>query len=224
MWGKLLNAGQTCVAPDFVCIHQSKKQEFLQACIESIENFYTENPQKSESFGRIVSPHRFEHLKNLLAQSQTFYGGECDEPTRYIAPTLVADVDWQHPLMQEEIFGPILPVLTYEKESTLCQQLQSMPTPLALYVYSEKKQKQEFWLKNISSGGACVNDCILHLANADLPFGGKGASGMGAYHGQASFELFSHKRSVFSASTFIDNPLRYPPYSDKKLQLTKKFV
>lgn len=222
-WGKFINAGQTCVAPDYLLVQEHVKEELIQLINQYIINFYGEDPQQSPDLARIVNDRHFNRLKNFLKDGVVRMGGKTDAANRYIAPTLLDQVTWQHPVMQEEIFGPILPVLTYGNIDEAIDMVKKHEKPLALYFFSSDDQKKEHVLKHTSFGGGCINDTISHLINPNLPFGGVGQSGMGSYHGQSSFDLFSQQKSVLHRGTWIDLPLRYPPYGDRLPTLRKLF-
>jgi aldehyde dehydrogenase (NAD+) len=211
-WGKFVNAGQTCIAPDFVLAEKSIKAALLARLATAVEAFYRPDPKMSPDFGRIVNDHHFQRLVALLSDGRIVTGGGTDAAQRYIAPTIVEDVSWDHAVMQEEIFGPILPVLEFEDLETAMTVLEAKPKPLALYAFSESRDRQEQMLRRLSSGGACINDTLAQLLNLRLPFGGVGESGMGSYHGKAGFDTFSHCKSVVRRSTWADPGMRYPPY------------
>lgn len=210
-WGKLLNAGQTCVAPDYVLIHASRKTEFLKALKCSITEFFGPNPQISESYPRIISKEATERLKRLLTQGNILYGGTCDPEERYCAPTIIDEADLNSELMQEEIFGPILPVVTFSDVDEAIRFVNERPKPLALY-YFGKKRGARLVTEATSSGAICINDTIMQLANRHLPFGGVGNSGYGKYHGKYSFEIFSHLKSWHRSFLKPDLKFRYAPY------------
>lgn len=222
-WGKFINAGQTCVAPDYVLVQEQVKEEFIQLVTQTIHNFYGDDPSKSPDFARIVNRSHYNRLKSYLQDGNVRTGGETDENSFYIAPTVLDQVTWQHPVMQEEIFGPILPVLSFTSLNDAIETVNGGEKPLALYLFSSSKNKQDVVLRCAHFGGGCVNDTLSHLANPNLPFGGIGESGMGSYHGQTSFDLFSHQKSVLHRGTWLDLPLRYPPYADRLKQLQKLF-
>lgn len=213
-WGKFFNAGQTCVAPDYVLITEKMKNRFLTAMKKTIEEFYTKEPEKSDDFGRIISHHHLERLKSYLKDGTVYTGGEFDDETKYMAPTILKDVSPDSPVMQEEIFGPILPVITYETISDAVDFVKKRPKPLALYVFSNNKSVTDRILRQTSSGGAGLNEVLLHISTNHLPFGGVGPSGMGSYHGKAGFEELSHFKSVLSKPFKLDLFLRYPKYKD----------
>lgn len=223
IWGKLINAGQTCVAPDYVLVHQSIKNEFTKNLITEIENFLTSNPFESNDFARIVNQKNWERQLKLLENQKIIYGGQSNIVSFYVAPTLVDEPNLESKIMQEEIFGPILPIISFENQSDLDKIILNYQKPLALYVFSENKTFVDTILKKYSFGGGCINDTLLHLANHRLPLGGVGHSGIGAYHGKFSFDTFSHKKSILKKPTWIDIPLRYAPYT-KKYKILKKIL
>lgn len=211
VWGKFLNAGQTCVAPDYILADRRIIAPLLDEIVRAIEQFYGPDPQQSPDYGRIVSARHIDRLQALLSGAHSAYGGTCDRETRYFAPTVLTDVAADAPVMRDEIFGPILPVLPYDTLGEALETLRARPTPLALYVFSECRDTQDRVLAQVRSGGACVNDTLLHLLNSNLPFGGLGESGMGACRGRTGFETFSHHRSVLRRGTRHDPAFRYPP-------------
>ncbi len=221
-WGKFINAGQTCIAPDFVMAKREIVPALLDALKSSIARMYGENPQKSPDFPRIITPSHFERVSGLIDQRKVFCGGQTDAASRYIAPTVLTDVTFDDKVMGEEIFGPVLPIIPYDDEDEMLRTLQAMETPLAYYLFSKDKKRVKKYLAMRSSGDAVVNDTLIHITNPHLPFGGKGSSGMGAYHGRHSFETFSHKRSVVYRSLKFDLP-RYAPYP-KKFGFIKRFL
>jgi aldehyde dehydrogenase (NAD+) len=212
VWGKFLNAGQTCVAPDFVCVHKSIHQTFLDKCRKELIGFYGENPRSSPDYARIVNDHHFARLEALINGEAIVVGGEMDRHERYFAPTILTNVNWDSPVMHEEIFGPILPVLSYDKLDDVVKRLCDHDTPLALYVFSDDRVEQETLVRDVRSGGVCINDTVTHILCHELPFGGLGSSGLGRYRGKAGFDAFSHDRSVLRRSTRFDPGMRYPPY------------
>ena len=221
-WGKFLNAGQTCVAPDYLLVHSGVKDELLGKMARYIRDFYGDDSFGPESdLPRIVNEKHFHRLQGLMRQGKIVAGGQFDETTLQIAPTIIDGITWEDPIMQEEIFGPLLPVLTYEDLAEVVRDVNSRPKPLALYFFSSNRRHQERILKSISFGGGCINDTIVHLATSYMPFGGVGESGMGGYHGRASFTTFTHEKSILKKSNLVDIELRYPPYRNK-LKLLKK--
>ena len=222
-WGKFLNAGQTCVAPDYVLVHEQVKEELIEQLRLTIGQFYGQDPASSPDFARIINDRHFDRLHSYLQDAQVRVGGQTDAAARYISPTVVDQVTWQQPIMQEEIFGPVLPVLTFRSIDEAIQVVNDRERPLAFYLFSQDGALQEEVLQRVHFGGGCVNDTISHLINPNLPFGGVGSSGMGSYHGQASFELFSNLKSVLKRGTWLDLPLRYPPYGNKLPLIRKAF-
>lgn len=223
-WGKFINAGQTCVAPDYLLIDRSIKAKFLTYLKQAIHSFYGEDPAASPDFGRMIHQRHFNRLTSFLDNGTTILGGQTDPETRYIAPTLLDDITWQDPIMQEEVFGPILPIVTYDNLNEAIAQVNARPKPLALYFFSTNQQKQQQVLSSTSSGGACINETVLHLGLLTLPFGGVGNSGMGSYHGKASFDTFSHHKSVLKHAFWLDLGWRYAPYTAKRLEQIKKII
>jgi len=222
-WGKFLNNGQTCVAPDYLFVHTSVKQRLMDSLRKEIHSMYGADPKASTDLPRIVNKKQFDHLKKFLDHGNIIEGGTVDENELYIAPTLIDNVRPDFPVMQEEIFGPILPVMEFSAIDEVIRYVNDHPKPLAFYYFSNSRARQKYILSRTSSGGGCINDTIVHLANNNMPFGGVGNSGMGQYHGQYSFDTFSHKRSILSKSIFPDLPIRYAPYGNK-LNILKKFL
>ncbi len=211
VWGKFMNCGQTCIAPDYVLVDASVKDALLNEMKSAVKVFYGENPALSKDYARICNARHFKRLETLLGGTEVV-GGARDAASRYFPPTIVTDVAPDAAVMQEEIFGPILPVLPVSNIDEAIRFVNARPKPLALYVFTKSGAVGEEVLQRTSSGGAVVNDCIIHIANQTLPFGGVGESGMGAYHGQASFAAFSHYKSVVKKPFFMDLKVRYPPY------------
>lgn len=223
-WGKLINAGQTCIAPDYLLVHESVKEKLLGYIVQYIKEFYGENPKNSTDFVRIVNAPNFARLAGLIEKGKVYFGGETDASERYISPTILHNITWNDPVMEDEIFGPILPVITYKNLDEIIPEIKKRPKPLSLYIFTKSKKTQEKILKQISFGGGTINDTIMHISNERLPFGGVGASGMGNYHGKAGFDTFSHHKSIMKRPTWIDIPLKYPPYNDFNLSLVKKVL
>jgi aldehyde dehydrogenase (NAD+) len=221
--GKFFNAGQTCIAPDYLLIDKEIADDFLSELTAIIKEFYGENPKNSEDYGRIIHDGHFKRLASFIADGTIVCGGEVDEKTRYIAPTVVKNVSLDSPIMQEEIFGPILPVIIYQSENEIVPFIRGFEKPLALYHFTRNKALKEKLLQQISFGGGVINDTLEHLMNPELPFGGVGTSGIGAYHGKYSFDSFSHKKSILQKSSRIDIPLKYPPYKGKLNLIRKLF-
>jgi len=214
-WGKFFNAGQTCVAPDYLLVPSRLKAELIDNLKAAIDSFYGNDPRRSPDYARIVNERHFQRLLGLLKKGKVAAGGESDAASLYLAPTLLEEVGWGDPVMAEEIFGPILPILEYEDLETAIEAVNSRPRPLALYFFSGNRRNRERILAGIPSGGACLNDTLLHILSPRMPFGGIGASGVGGYHGQASFATFTHFRSVMVRSFRPETGLRYPPYPGK---------
>ncbi|NLO10683.1 MAG: aldehyde dehydrogenase [Clostridiales bacterium] len=221
-FGKVTNGGQTCVAPDYLLIHKSVRDKFVKEYKVELQRLFP-NGDMSDMV-TIISKHHYDRLKVLMADGRIILGGQYDDKRRFIMPTLIDKVDLDSPIMKEEIFGPILPMITYERLDECIDIIKGFSKPLALYIFSEDNRRINKILDSCSFGGGCVNDTIMHLANPRLPFGGVGASGMGSYHGRRSFETFSHYRSIFRQSTKIDIPLRYMPYTDGKFKIIKKVL
>lgn len=209
VWGKFLNAGQTCVAPDYLYVHASVKEQLIEALRHEIAEQYGNEPLQNENYVRIVSERHFERLCRFLQDGQVAIGGNYKRDTLHIEPTVVKDITWQDAVMEDEIFGPILPIIEYENIEEVIDTIQQHPKPLALYVFSEDKEVQKTVTSNISYGGGCVNDVVYHLATPYLPFGGVGSSGLGSYHGEESFRTFSHYKSILAQSTTFDMKIRY---------------
>ena len=212
VFGKYLNCGQTCVAPDFILCHASVKDQFVEAVKEEISRQYGENPLENPDYGRIVNEKHFRRLLSLVQPDKVVVGGRSDAATCRIEPTVLDKVDWTDGVMQEEIFGPIMPILSYEGLEEVIARLQGLPKPLALYLFSENRSTINAVTSRISYGGGCVNDTVIHLATSEMAFGGVGESGMGGYHGKAGFDTFSHTKSMVDKKTWIDLPVRYQPY------------
>jgi acyl-CoA reductase-like NAD-dependent aldehyde dehydrogenase len=222
-WGKFINAGQTCIAPDYLLVDRTIKNDLLTSIKQCIQEFYGDDPAKSPDYGRIINQRHFERLASFLSEGQPYIGGQTNPEERYIAPTVIDGVDWDAPVMEEEIFGPILPVLEYSDLSEAIAKINERPKPLALYVFSKDQQKQERVLRETSSGGVCINDTVMQVGVSELPFGGVGSSGIGSYHGKASFDTFSHQKSVLKRSFLLDLDWRYAPYQGK-LKLIKRII
>lgn len=221
VWGKLLNGGQTCIAPDFVIVKESIKTKLIDALIEEINQQYGKNPKLSEDFPRIINARNFNRLRSLLEEQTIAFGGDIDITENYISPTLVDTPSLESDIMNEEIFGPILPILTYKTHDNIEIIMQHIERPLALYVFSKNKDFVEMILNKYSFGGGVVNDLLIHFGNDRLPFGGIGLSGIGKSHGKHGFNTFTHAKSIMKRGTWFDPPFRYAPYK-KKLDLLKK--
>jgi aldehyde dehydrogenase (NAD+) len=223
-WGKFVNAGQTCIAPDYVLVREEMEEDFIEKLKAETLNFYGDDPKRSPDYARIINDLHFRRLTELLGSGRIAFGGEADTEARYIAPTVLRDVPQDSPVMAEEIFGPILPVLKYADIDEAIAFVNARPKPLALYLFSTDKAVQKKVLSSTSSGGVCLNDLLMQLFVPELPFGGVGLSGMGSYKGRQSFETFSHRKSVLKRSLRFDVPLRYPPFSESKLKWLKRVM
>ena len=223
-WAKYVNAGQTCVAPDYVLAHKSIANELVEAIRTSITEFYGADPHASKDYSRVISPKHFSRLTSLISSGKVAIGGQSEQAERYIAPTVLVDVDQNSAVMQEEIFGPILPVLEVGSIDEAIGFVNSRPHPLALYVFAQDNSVNEKVVAETTSGGVTVNGTIMHMTGPYLPFGGIGESGMGAYHGQSGVDVFQHLKPVLKRSTMLDAPLAYPPYTKRKFSILKKFI
>lgn len=222
VWGKFLNAGQTCVAPDYLYVHKSVKNELIKHLKRYIIKFYGKNPKESNDYPRIIDGKAFERLIDYLNCGKIAIGGDIDQDELYIEPTILDNITFEDEVMKDEIFGPILPVLEFESLNEVIATINERPKPLALYFFSSDEKNISRILQRTTSGGACINETIIHVASLYLPFGGVGESGMGKYHGASSFETFSHIKSVVKKDFSMDVPLRYPPFSSSKLSKLKK--
>lgn len=220
---KYSNAGQMCVAPDYVLVHQSKQAELIRALQQVIPQFYGTDASTEAGYGRIINEKQFNRIVGYLKDGTIVYGGQYDAANLYIAPTVMVDIAPDAPVMKEEIFGPILPVIPFNTMEEARAIIAQNPNPLAFYVFTSSADKEKAWLEAVPAGGACVNTASLHLTNPNLPFGGRGYSGTGAYHGKYSFDTFSHKKAVMKAPTWFDPALKYPPFTGK-LKLLKWLV
>lgn len=220
---KFSNAGQMCVAPDYILVHQSVKDVFVLKMKQCIEDFYSSNPAADYHYGKMINEKQFDRVVAYIAQGNILHGGKTDRTKLYIEPTIMDNVSMDSSIMQEEIFGPVLPVITFTNDDEVKNIIAQNPNPLAFYVYTSSKQKEKYWLENIAFGGACVNNSAWHLTNHNLPFGGRGFSGTGAYHGKYSFLTFSHSKAVMKTPTWIDPSIKYPPFKGK-LGLFRKLI
>jgi len=222
VWAKFLNAGQTCIAPDYVFVHESIYQECLVLLQQEIEkNQYT---FANKNYVQIINERNLARLEQLIQKEKVSYGGKVDRNTRTIEPTLLRDISLEDPIMQEEIFGPILPLLPYTHFEVALNYIQDHEKPLSAYLFSNNKAEQAGWLSQLSFGGGCINDAIMHITNPNLPFGGVGQSGTGSYHGKAGFDTFSHRKSVFEKPRLFEVPLKYPPYTITKMGWIKRLL
>ncbi|HYF80500.1 MAG TPA: aldehyde dehydrogenase [Symbiobacteriaceae bacterium] len=222
VWGKFLNAGQTCVAPDYLLVHHSVRDRLLTRMVDQIRAAYGDDPAQSPDYTRIINERHFDRLVALLPGANIVTGGRFDRGTRYIEPSIIEGISLDHPAMADEIFGPILPVLTFHAFEEAMEMIRERPNPLALYLFTRSRETEAQVIREVPFGGGCINDTLMHLSNPDLPFGGVGGSGMGAYHGRYSFDTFSHQKSVVRSSGWFDPKLRYQPYAGK-LDLIRRF-
>jgi acyl-CoA reductase-like NAD-dependent aldehyde dehydrogenase len=218
-WGKLINCGQTCVSPDYVLIDRKVKDRFLELISDEIRLFYGENPEKSNDFARVISSESVNRLSALMQNGKIVTGGTTDPAARYVAPTVIKDIKPGDPIMQEEIFGPVLPVIDFEEFNEVYGIIEQHPKPLAAYIFSRNKKLVREFIMKTQSGSAGVNETVMQIASPFLPFGGIGPSGFGRYHGKRSFDTFSNLRSVLVKSNLLDIFLRYPPYSKLKTKI-----
>jgi acyl-CoA reductase-like NAD-dependent aldehyde dehydrogenase len=224
VWGKFLNAGQSCVAPDYVLIHKDIYETFSKEITNTITEFFGSDPHKSDSLGRVVNTSHFDRLQKLVEPSKVIMSSPSVREEKFMAPTVMKDVGWNDRVMGEEIFGPVMPLMSYSSLDEVMKNIQMREKPLALYLFTTDSNVQEKVLTNLSYGGACVNDTMVHLTNPMLPFGGVGESGVGSYHGRQSFDLFSHKKSVMKKPFWGDATMRYAPYTSWKLKLLRFFL
>lgn len=220
-WSKLLNAGQTCVAPDYVLVHHAVKDALIKKIKDNFKIMFGDNPQMSEDLGRIINKNRFKKLVSYLDENKVVCGGKHDEEALYIEPTILGNISLQDPVMQEEIFGPILPIIGFDNKEEVVGWVEKNPFPLALYIYAEDSSVQEYYLSRLRFGGCCINNGIIHLANPYLPFGGVGPSGTGQYHGKSGFETFTRPKSVMHSRSWFDVSLWYAPFRGKAKTLKK---
>ncbi len=212
---KFSNCGQMCVAPDYVLVHESKKDELVIALQKSVINFFTTDASSSYNYGKIINIKQFERLEKYLQNGKIEFGGATNKENLYIEPTLLTNISLDDVIMKEEIFGPILPILTYKTNEEAATIIEKNANPLAFYIFTNNKKEEKFWLNKIAFGGGCVNNASWHLTNHNLPFGGRGFSGTGNYHGRFSFEVFSHKKAVMKTPTWFDPAIKYPPFKGK---------
>ncbi len=220
---KFSNAGQMCVAPDYVLVHESKKQELIDELQKTIKRFFTEKPEDDYNYGKIINEKQFDRLTAYLRPEQVAFGGRINKEKLFIEPTILKNVSPDSAVMKDEIFGPILPVLSFSTKEEALKMIERNKNPLAFYVYTSSREKEKDWLKSVAFGGGCVNNCSWHLTNHHLPFGGRGFSGTGAYHGKFSFDAFSHKKAVMKTPTWFDPAVKYPPFKGK-LKLFKMVI
>ncbi|RZJ65850.1 MAG: aldehyde dehydrogenase [Flavobacterium sp.] len=223
VWGKFINAGQTCIAPDYVLVESSIKTKFIQFLKDEIVLAYGENPQESADLARIVSEKHWQRLVDMIESEKVVHGGQYDKESLYVSPTIIDETNGKSELMKDEIFGPILPVLGYDSESDLDRIITLYEKPLSLYVFTDDSDFAKHIVKKYPFGGGCINDVVIHFANSRLPFGGVGHSGIGAYHGRRSFDTFTHKKAITRKATWLDIPLRYAPYGNK-VEILRKWL
>lgn len=219
VWGKFLNAGQTCIAPDYLMVESSIKDKFLEKLKERIIEM--DFSFKNENYVQIINDKNYQRLKDLITEEKIYYAGEFDEGSRYFPPVVMSDVSFSDKIMEDEIFGPIFPVITYDKLSEAISAVKKYPKPLSCYVFTSESAVKTRIIDEISFGGGAVNDVVMHIANSKLPFGGVGNSGMGNYHGKAGFDAFTHQKSVLDKATWLDPSVKYPPYTAKKLKVIR---
>lgn len=224
VFGKLLNCGQTCVAPDYVYCHESIRDELADAIVDEIIRQYTSDPLSNPAYGKIINEKHYNRIMGLIDEEKTIFGGDGDPETRQIEPTVMTDITWDDKVMQEEIFGPLVPIMTFSDTDEAIRVINAHPHPLALYVFTEKKKTARRFMNECQFGGGCINDTIIHLASTSLPFGGVGESGMGSYHGLNGFKAFSHYKGIVDKKTWMDMPIRYQPYGKLTLKLLKMFM
>ena len=215
VWGKFINAGQTCIAPDYIIAHKHIKASLIEQLQHEIEQAYSKDPEQSPDYPRIINSNNWKRLVSLIDPEKVIYGGKTNELERYIAPTLLDEPALDSEIMKDEIFGPLLPILSYEDEKDLNTIINKYEKPLSLYTFTQDQDFAERMIRNYSFGGGCINDTIIHFSNKRLPFGGVGHSGIGSYHGKSSFDLFSHKKAIVKKANWIDLPFRYAPYGNK---------
>ena len=222
IWAKFVNAGQTCIAPDYVCVHRSVEQQFLETVAGEIKK--ADYKLENGNYVNIINERNASRVAGLIDANKVYLGGTCDIKKRFIAPTVMTNVSWDDKVMQEEIFGPVLPVMAYEDLDEVIRQIKERPKPLALYLFTQDERIKEKVLQEVSFGGGCVNEAVMHIANGDLPFGGVGDSGIGNYHGEAGFRAFSHFKSILDKEVTPDPDVKYSPHTEEKLKLLKSIV
>lgn len=223
VWGKFINAGQTCIAPDYILVQKDMKEQFIKHLKEEITAAYGLTPKTSPDYSRIINLKNWSRLIELIEPDKVIFGGQTDESDCYIAPTLIAESNLDSLIMKDEIFGPLLPILTYASNADLHTIISRYEKPLSMYIFTENKTFASQMITNYSFGGGCINDTVVHFSNKRLPFGGVGHSGIGAYHGSLSFDVFSHSKGIVKKANWLDLPMRYAPYGDK-LKTIRKFL
>ena len=224
VFGKFINCGQTCVAPDYILCDESIRDELVSSIIKEIKRQFGSRPMENKNYGKIVNEKHCQRLLSLIMPEKIIFGGRCDAKACRIEPTVMVDVDWEDAVMREEIFGPLLPILTYKNINDAWKMIEDRPRPLALYCFTENPLVKRQMLSRCRFGGGCINDTVIHLATSEMPFGGVGESGMGSYNGKAGFEAFTHYRSIVDKKTWFDLPVRYQPYTKGKLKLAELFM
>ncbi|SHF41064.1 aldehyde dehydrogenase (NAD+) [Chryseobacterium arachidis] len=222
IWGKFLNAGQTCVAPDYLLIEESVQEQFLEMLRKYIQEFKYESG--SEHYTKIINQKNFERLITLIDKDKIYFGGNFNREKLFIEPTILTNIHWNDEVMQEEIFGPILPVISFTNLNVILNEILELEKPLAAYLFTDNSEEKENFLQKLSFGGGCINDVMMHLGNENLPFGGVGNSGIGNYHGKFGFETFSNQKAILERATWGEPNIKYPPYSEKKLSWIKRFL
>jgi aldehyde dehydrogenase (NAD+) len=212
---KFSNAGQMCVAPDYVLVHESVKEKFISAITDVLKNFFTDKPEQSYNYGKIINQKQFDRIAGYLSNAKIIFGGRTDQQQLFIEPTLLDNVSINDAVMKEEIFGPVLPLISFKTKEEALKIIEQHPNPLAFYVFTSSNEKENDWLNSVAFGGGCVNNASWHLTNHHLPFGGRGFSGTGNYHGKYSFDTFSHKKAVMKTPTWFDPAIKYPPFKGK---------
>ena len=224
VWAKFLNAGQTCVAPDYILVEKSIEKEFLTALKKEIDKYHKNENDIENNYLRIINTNNFERLNSLIDEEKLYCGGKTNKENRFISPTVLNEVTFDDKIMEDEIFGPILPVISFDNLDEVIKEVKSRTKPLSCYIYSNNRKVINKLLREISFGGGAINDSVMHLSNSNLPFGGVGFSGMGNYHGQAGFNAFSHHKSILDKPFWYESSLKYPPYSDFKLKIMKYLI
>ena len=222
IWAKFLNAGQTCVAPDYLMLHEDIKDDFIAACKNELKS--SQYAVENQNYCQIINNNHFNRLKALIDSTKVIYGGECDSEARTISPTLIDNISWDDPVMQEEIFGPILPIRSFGDFDKVIEEVKSQAKPLAAYLFTRNGREKKRFLEEVPFGGGCINEAVMHFSNSNLPFGGVGLSGIGSYHGKYGFDAFSHKKSILQKPTWFEAPLKYPPFSKKKFWWIKQLM
>ncbi|PKL85059.1 MAG: aldehyde dehydrogenase [Ignavibacteriae bacterium HGW-Ignavibacteriae-1] len=223
IWGKFFNAGQTCIAPDYLMVHNDIKDDFMKSLVKAVDEFHPDLTSDSKDYSHIINEKHFKRICDLMKDGIILIGGQTDETNLFISPTIITEIDYDSKIMQEEIFGPLLPIMFYDNLTDVISKLKTLPKPLTLYYFSKNKKNQDKILAETSSGSVCINGTIHVIMNQNLPFGGVGQSGMGSYHGQAGFETFSHRKSVIRKSFKLDFKAMYPPYKTK-LSILKQII